>query len=158
MEKDADAVLGKPTADMIRQMTRSRSIPADVVDVFLTLKKLLDRVSAPLAAGLVAQLLLTAGFNPELNCYVAEQNTSDETADHPAADQIAALPGESESHSEYEGVLARGTMVSFLHKRQAANGVILDAERHDGELFYTVEMEDGEAPLLIHEDDLDEVE
>lgn len=65
--KDADVVLGRATADMIRGMTRSKTIPDFVIDAFLQLKKLLDRVSGPINPATVARILLDLGFDAETN-------------------------------------------------------------------------------------------
>ena len=169
--KDADITLGRATADMIRGMTRNKTIPDFVIEGFMDLKVLLDRVSGPINPATIARILLDLGFDARTNKFpefdperqyvdsvmgVVDEPQAPIAEDEPETIKLE-VPAKAVEPEVIDDIpLKPGADVSFLFKGQDVQASVVSGTREQGELYYTVELEDG-STQIVHEDDLDEV-
>jgi hypothetical protein len=160
MEKyELTEVLGKAITDMVLSMTRSNAIPNSVIRRICQIKKLIDRVDAPVNPCVIAGILIDCGFDPNSNTYYEGEQAQPEPVESVELTKLGpsnktetpAPPVED----EYVGLIPVGTKVSFMRGKGFETGEIKSAKTAQGVIFYDVEIEGEEEPVEVHEDDVE---
>jgi hypothetical protein len=164
--QDVEITLGRTTAAMITQMSRQPETPQFVIDRVLRLKKLMDRVDGVMSAGIIAQVLLDSGFDPEGNQYPGQpvpepvkaeelEKVDEEIVNVPSAKEPVVIPDEPEEEDEGpHNFLKDGTQVSFVADGEKKSGLIEKHQVDSEDVYYNIAVEGEADPYFIHSDDL----
>jgi len=162
---DVQKVSNGTQESMIRSMLNLKGdelIPDFVLERFLKIKKLLNRIDGRLTASVMAEALLSLGFDPDLNSFdgtpaeVAKLNVEAPVEPEPEA---PAEPEEPEVFPDEipHNILADGTKVSFSRNGEPTIGEIVGNQVVDEDVFYDVEIEGEDAPVMIAGDEIEVV-
>jgi len=131
-------------SDMLKRMLGLNELPEFLLKRYFALKRLTDKVDAPMSPMDLVRIALDCGLNLETMRF---HNGDQHTFSKPEPES------EPEPEPESEPDIPNGKSVTILWNNQLTKGFIDSSERlSNGEFRYTINLENGETVELMKED------